>query len=188
MLLLINQPEFVRKLSGFMNRLWIEAGKKLIEAGANVAMIPDPNAMTMLISPKTYKEFAWPLQKETGNAIKSAGCRYHLHICGNAEPLLDHIAETGAEMYSLDQKTRIAEAKRRIGSKVALAGNIDPARLLFGSPEEIDRLCKECIGIADPGGGYMLSPGCDTAMVTPKANFRATCDAALKHGKYPLKI
>jgi uroporphyrinogen decarboxylase len=188
MLLLINQPEFVRKLSGFMNKLWIEAGKKLIEAGATVAMIPDPNSMTMLISPKTYKEYAWPLQKETGKALKAAGCRYHLHICGNAEPLLEYIAETGADMYSHDQKTRLTEAKKRIGKKVALAGNIDPARLLFGSPEEVDRLCKECISIGGPGSGYMLSPGCDTAMVTPKANFRAMCDAALKYGKYPLKV
>lgn len=187
MLLLRTQPEFVRKLSCFMNKLWNEAGKAIIEAGATIAMVPDPNAMTMLISPKTYKEYAWPLQKETGKTVHDAGGKYHLHICGNAEPLLEDIAETGADMYSHDQKTRLSEAKRRIGKRVALAGNLDPARLLFGSVEEVDRLCKECISVGGPGGGYMLSPGCDTAMVTPKANFRAVCDAAIKYGKYPLK-
>jgi uroporphyrinogen decarboxylase len=188
MLLLIDEPKFVHKLAGFCNRLWIEASKKLINAGVSMAMTPDPNSMTILISPKTYREFAWPLQKESAEATKKLGCYHHLHICGNAEPILDDIAKTGTDMYSFDQMTRITEEKRRIGDKIALLGNVEPARMLLGTPQEIMELSKECIRIAAPGGGYVLGPGCDTAKMTPKENFRAMCDAAAKYGKYPISL
>jgi uroporphyrinogen decarboxylase len=186
MLLLYDEPEFVHKLAGFCNRLGIEAGKEVINAGASIFVIPDPNSMTLLISPKTYREFAWPLQKEAAEATKKLGCYHHLHICGNAEPILDGIVETGTDMYSFDQMTRMTEAKRRAGDKIALLGNVEPARMLFGTPEEVMELSKECIRIAGPGGGYVLGPGCGTAMMTPKENYRAMCDAAVKYGKYPI--
>jgi uroporphyrinogen decarboxylase len=188
MLLLYDEPEFVHKLAGFCNRLGIEAGKEVINAGASIFVIPDPNSMTLLISPKTYREFAWPLQKEAAEATKKLGCYHHLHICGNAEPILDGIVETGTDMYSFDQMTRMTEAKRRAGDKIALLGNVEPARMLFGTPEEVMELSKECIRIAGPGGGYVLGPGCGTAMMTPAANYRAMYDAAVKYGKYPITL
>jgi uroporphyrinogen decarboxylase len=188
MLLLIDEPKFVHKLADFCNKLWIEGAEKIIDAGANMAFTPDPNSMTMLISPNTYREFAWPLQKEMAEVVKKLGCYHHLHICGNAEPILDEIAETGTDMYSFDQRTRITEAKRKIGNKIALLGNVDPARMLLGKPQEVMELSKECIRIAGPGGGYVLGPGCDTAKMTPAANYRAMCDAAVKYGKYPISL
>jgi uroporphyrinogen decarboxylase len=188
MLLLYDEPKFVHKLADFMNKLWIEGAEKFANAGVDMIETFDPNSMTILISPKTYREFAWPLQKEMGEALKKLGAYYHLHICGNALPILDGIAETGCNVYSFDQMTDITEAKRRIGNKVVLWGNVDPARMLLGTPEEVMELSKECIRIAGPGGGYVLAPGCDTAKMTPKENYRAMCDAAVKYGKYPITL
>lgn len=89
-------------------------------------------------------------------------------------------------MFSFDQRTRISEAKKKIGDEVTLLGNVDPGRILRGTPEEVRKLSEECIRIAGPGGGFVLGPGCDTAKLTPKENFRAMCDAAKEKGKYPI--
>lgn len=73
MLLLKDDPEFVQKLARWGNKMWIEAAEEFINAGVDIAMTPDPNSMTALISPETYKEFAWPLQKEMAEAVKEKG-------------------------------------------------------------------------------------------------------------------
>lgn len=51
---------------------------------------------------------------------------------------LEAMADSGADALGLDWTIDIGEAKRRVGSKVALQGNLDPA-VLFGTPERIER-------------------------------------------------
>ncbi|OKY77811.1 MAG: Methylcobalamin:coenzyme M methyltransferase MtbA [Candidatus Methanohalarchaeum thermophilum] len=186
MILLKDEPEFVKELANFMNQIWIEAGRKYIEAGLDMVMTPDPNSMTALISPDIYKEVVWPLQMEMGKDIKESGAYWHLHICGDAEPLVELIGETGCDMFSFNQRTRMSEVVRKVGDWVTSCGNVNPGRILRGNPEEIKELAKECIRIAAPGGGYILMPGCDTAENTPKENYQALIDAALEHGEYPI--
>lgn len=188
MLLLYDEPEFARKLAEFMNNLWIEAGQEFVNAGATAAHITDPTANTLLISPRTYKEFAWPLEREMGKALKKIGCHYQLHICGNSVPLLKDIADTYCDMFSFDHKTDMTTAKKVIGDRVTLCGNVDPARMFLGKPEEIVELSKDCMRIAGPGGGFLLMPGCDTAKMTPRENYSAMCEAAVKYGKYPIRL
>lgn len=188
MLLIYDEPEFVRKLSEFMNNMWIEAGQKFVSAGANIGYIPDPMAMTLLISPKAYKEFPWPLEREMGKALEKMGCYYHQHICGNAVPLLNDIADTYCDMFSFDQGTDMATAKKAIGDRVTLCGNVDPEQMFLGKPEEVFELSKQCIKVAGTGGGFILMPGCDTARMTPAGNYKAMCEAAIKYGKYPLRL
>jgi len=52
----------------------------------------------------------------------------------------------------------LGELKRKYGRRLTLLGNVDCARtLVFGSPEEIEAEVRECIRVAAPGGGYVLS-------------------------------
>lgn len=186
MMLLHKDPEFVRRLSDFMNKLTIEVIREFVNVGANMIFIPDPNASTALISPKHYEMFAFPYEKELIKEIKKLGAITMLHICGNCTPILDKIVETGTDCYSFDHMVDIAEAKKRIGNKIALAGNINPVILLMGTPEQVTELSKDCIRKAAPGGGFMLMPGCSTAANTPTANFHALVNAAKTYGKYPI--
>ena len=49
---------------------------------------------------------------------------------------LEQIAATGCDGVGLDWTIEIGDAQRRIGSKVALQGNLDPS-VLYASPEVI---------------------------------------------------
>jgi uroporphyrinogen decarboxylase len=188
MLLLYDDPEFVEKFSSFMNSLCIEAFERLVNAGVNLAFVSDPIAQASLISPKMYREIPWGLEKKVAKTLKKLGCYSMLHICGNSTPILEEISETGCDMYSFDQLTDMGTIKGKIGNKTGLVGNVDPARMLLGTPEEIMNLSKECIKTAAPGGGYILAPGCDTAKKTPQKNYNALCEAAIKYGKYPINL
>ena len=49
---------------------------------------------------------------------------------------LEAMAETGCDALGLDWTTDIADARRRVGNKVALQGNMDPS-MLYAPPARI---------------------------------------------------
>ena len=51
---------------------------------------------------------------------------------------LESMAQCGADALGLDWTISMSEAKRRVGQKVALQGNLDP-HVLFGDPAAIER-------------------------------------------------
>ncbi|VUC91250.1 uroporphyrinogen decarboxylase [Salmonella sp. NCTC 11881] len=50
---------------------------------------------------------------------------------------LEAMAETGCDALGLDWTTDIADARRRVGHKVALQGNMDPS-MLYAPPARIE--------------------------------------------------
>ena len=54
--------------------------------------------------------------------------------------------------------TILSDAKRRIGDRVCLIGNIQYDDLARGTEESIERLVAEAIEQGAPGGGFILSP------------------------------
>ncbi len=62
----------------------------------------------------------------------------------------------------------LADAKKRIGDRVCLVGNLDDMAVISSVPlNELEKLCKSCIDKAAPGGGYILA-GTSTGLYTPK--------------------
>ena len=69
-----------------------------------------------------------------------------------AGPLLADLAETGCDALGVDWTTDLATARRYVGDKVALQGNLNPGTLLE-SPEKIRQ------GVADTLASYGDGPG-----------------------------
>jgi len=71
---------------------------------------------------------------------------------------LESMADTGADALGLDWTTPIGEARRRVGNKVALQGNMDPS-VLYASPQairaEVARILKSYGG----GTGHVFNLG-----------------------------
>ena len=67
----------------------------------------------------------------------------------------------------------IADAKRRIGDRLCLMGNVDPVNtLLHGTPADVEREVREIIEDAGPIG-LIVSTSDQTARDTPPANLEA---------------
>ncbi len=71
---------------------------------------------------------------------------------------LEAMADTGADALGLDWTTDLATARQRVGSKVALQGNLDPA-ILQASPETIRAQVERVLAAWGSGTGHIFNLG-----------------------------
>ncbi|RAU46477.1 MULTISPECIES: uroporphyrinogen decarboxylase [unclassified Pseudomonas] len=71
---------------------------------------------------------------------------------------LESIADAGADALGLDWTCDIGEARRRVGSKVALQGNMDPT-VLYARPEAIRQEVANILKSYGSGTGHVFNLG-----------------------------
>lgn len=148
-----------------------------IEAGAQVVQLFDTWAGEL--SAADYEEFALPYERKVferihrGPSASPAPAILYVNGCSH---ILEKMAESGANVLSIDWRIDLAEARRRVGDKVALQGNLDPCELL-GAPETIAESVKE---ILKQGGGlgHIVNLGHGILPMVPVENARAFIEAA----------
>ena len=78
---------------------------------------------------------------------------------------------------------RLRKAKKVIGDRLCIGGNVPASMLLIGTPEEVKEYCKNLIDVAGKGGGYIMSFG--TAMDEGKPEtIHAMIDFTKEYGAY----
>jgi uroporphyrinogen decarboxylase len=160
----------------------IAFGKACHDAGSDILHCGDSLASCDMISPKQYEEYAFPYQKKVIQAWKAYGARTLLHICGNSSKVLHLYADTGADIVEIDYKVDLAYAKRMIGDRTCLLGNVDTVTaMLQGTPDEVAAASELCIEKAADGGAYMLGAGCMVPRTAPLANLHAMVRVARAH-------
>jgi uroporphyrinogen-III decarboxylase len=87
----------------------------------------------------------------------------------------------GCDMVDIDSMVPLEQARREMGAKVVLAGNLDPVKTLRnGSPAGITAALGECHRQAGPR--YIVAAGCEVPRDTSEANVRAMTAYARSHG------
>jgi uroporphyrinogen decarboxylase len=71
---------------------------------------------------------------------------------------LEKIADAGCDGVGLDWTTSLTDARRRVGNKVALQGNLDPTAL-YASPETIRAEVARTLEAFGPGSGHVFNLG-----------------------------
>ena len=138
------------------------------------ALMADPMASGDLISPDTFRTFAAPGLKELVGRIKAKGKYAMIHICGDTTGILEDIVDIGPNCFSIDQKVDLKKAKKILGGKVCVAGNVSPSgAFLSGTPEEVIKEANSCIQKWGKGGGFLLTLGCDFPKHVPIDNVKA---------------
>lgn len=71
---------------------------------------------------------------------------------------LEQMAATGCDALGLDWTQNIAQARQRVGERVALQGNLDPS-VLYASPEVIEKEVEKVISAYGGGTGHVFNLG-----------------------------
>ena len=103
-----------------------------------------------------------PRMRAIGNRVPRI-----LYLNGCAA-ILESMTKSGADVLSIDWRIPISEARKRVGDKFALQGNLDPC-LLFGSKERLVSKTKEILQQAGPVG-HILNLGHGILPNTPVEN------------------
>lgn len=173
----IREPNHIKKIMEKSLQAAIEFSYEIIDAGA-LPIIVDPLASSSVVSPRAYKNFALPYERALIDFLHRYDLDVILHICGETEPILDLLLETGADLVSID-RVNLSAVIEKLSKKMRIIGNFDTSKIAFSSPEKIRGEVKNMVskGI-ESEKGYIAATGCEVPIRAPVENVKAFINAA----------
>lgn len=148
-----------------------------IESGAQAVMIFD--TWGGVLSHNAYPEFSLRYMQQimAGLHRDHDGARIPRVVFTKGGGLwLEQIADSGCDAIGLDWTIDIGEARRRVGDKVALQGNLDPS-VLFAPAEVITAEVEKILASYGSGTGHVFNLGHGISQFTPPESAAVLVDA-----------
>jgi uroporphyrinogen decarboxylase len=126
-----------------------------VEAGVNAVQIFD--TWGGILSQDDFEDFSLRYIKKIISKVKgkeapvimfAKGVHYHLN----------NLAESGADVLGLDWTMNIGDVRNKVGDRVALQGNLDPA-VLYAGDEKIKYEAKKILQSFGKGSGHIFNLG-----------------------------
>lgn len=147
-----------------------------IDAGADVVMIFD--SWGGILTPRDYQLFSLDYMtyiiKNLNRQRGEQKIPVILFTKGGAN-WLEAMAEGGANALGIDWSINIGDAKKRVGNKVALQGNMDPS-ILYASPERIREEVKTILKDYGNQPGHVFNLGHGMLPDVPPENVTVLVD------------
>ncbi|WP_043310236.1 uroporphyrinogen decarboxylase [Pseudomonas sp. ML96] len=148
-----------------------------IKAGAQAVQIFD--SWGGALSSAAYQEFSLRYMKQIIDGLirEHDGRRVPVILFTKGGGLwLESMADTGAEALGLDWTCDIGSARQRVGNKVALQGNMDPA-VLHAKPEAIRAEVARILAAYGQGNGQVFNLGHGITPEVPPEHAKAFFEA-----------
>ena len=157
--MLFDAPQTLHQLLDKLARSVITYLNAQIAAGAQAVMVFD--TWGGVLTPRDYREFSLRYMEQivAGVERNHDGRRVPVVLfTKGGGAWLEDIAATGCDAVGLDWTIDISEARRRVGDRVALQGNMDPC-VLYASPDRIrDEVATILAGFGH-GPGHVFNLG-----------------------------
>ncbi|MDF1779772.1 MAG: uroporphyrinogen decarboxylase [Alcanivoracaceae bacterium] len=157
--MIYDQPEVAHLLLDKLAQTVTEYLNAQIRAGAQAVQIFD--TWGGALSAQAYEEFSLRYMRQ----IVAGLIREHdgrkvpvILFTKNGGLWLEKMADTGCDALGLDWTINIGDARRRVGDKVALQGNMDPA-VLYASPKTIRAEVKRILTDFGDHPGHIFNLG-----------------------------
>ena len=154
-----------------------------IKAGAQAVMVFD--TWGGVLAHEEYKTFSLQyMQKIVEGLIReNEGRRVPVTLFTKGGGLwLEAIADTGCDAVGLDWTVDIREAKKRVGHKVALQGNMDPS-VLYAPAARIEQEVKNILAGFGKGSGHVFNLGHGIHQDVPTESPKVFVDAIHEFSK-----
>ncbi|WP_137286252.1 uroporphyrinogen decarboxylase [Halorussus salinisoli] len=165
----VEYPEAFRSLLERFADVVVEYVEYQVEAGADLIQLFDTYAG--LLTPDDYREFVQPLHQRIFDACDVPSVVYARNPGGK----LDLLADSGADVVSLDWTVDMREARDQLGD-LPVQGNLDPSYLL-GDEAFVRQETENVIEKAGPEG-HVLNLGHGIDRETPVENAKAFVETA----------
>lgn len=158
-------------------------------------------ALEMLIPPwlgkDQFKEFVFPYDQAVNHALHALGGRHRAHCHGRCGAFLELFADMGVDgVEPLEPEpfgdTVLADAKKRVGGRMLLSGNIPSQSFYTLTDAEVRAAVRQAIRDGAPGGGFTLRETSGASglgktrdqIIRHLALTRVQIETALEFGRY----
>jgi len=187
----LRRPELTHRVLRLATDFLLEVSRLWADSfGPERLLVFSTHAQTsnQVISPKMFQQYCLPYIQETHEKMLGMGYRHFLcHICGEQNMNLPYWAQIpmgDPGIASFGHEVDLETASRYFPDDIIM-GNIEPAVIQMGTPQEVYEQARACIerGRKHPGG-FMLAPGCEMPPKAPPFNVWTIFRAVSEFGWY----
>jgi len=181
--MLYSRPELLHHILEVTTNAVIAYLNAQIEAGAQAVMIFDTWGGNL--SAGDFEPFSLAYSRKVIAGLKRENegrkvpCILFSKGAGQA---LEAMAATGCDALGVDWSTDLAGARSRVGAKVALQGNLDPAAL-FAQPDQVRAQARRVLDAYGAHAGHVFNLGHGISQFTPPENVAALVDEVHTYSK-----
>jgi uroporphyrinogen decarboxylase len=174
--MLYSRPELLHRILEVTAASVIAYLNAQIERGAQAVMVFD--TWGGVLSHSAFHTFSLPYLKRVVGGLKREheGARVPSIVFTKGGGLwLESLADCGSDALGLDWTIEIGAGRRRVGNRVALQGNLDPA-VLLSTPEAVRREAEQVLAAFGSGAGHVFNLGHGVSQFTPPENVATLVD------------
>jgi uroporphyrinogen decarboxylase len=162
--MLYARPELLHRILEVNARAVADYLNAQVEAGAQVVMLFDTWGGSLTAA--QYEEFSLHYMRKVLSQVRKVP---RIVFTKGGGSWLERIAASGCEAVGLDWSTDAGEARRSVGAKVALQGNLDPA-VLMAPPARVREEARRVLDAFGSAPGHVFNLGHG---ITPQARVDA---------------
>ena len=174
-------PDKVRAALEVIEDYSVEQTIKALKAAPSVfSFIGGTRSGSTFISPQVFERFYFPYFQKLVPEMEKINVKTWLHMDNDWSGFLHYFREfsRGQCVWDPDQMTPIVKIKEVLGDKMCITGNLSPALLAVGTPDQVyastKKICSE-MGKT----GFIMASGCSVPIDAKRENVAAAIAAAL---------
>jgi uroporphyrinogen decarboxylase len=174
--MLYRRPDLLHRILEVTTESVVAYLNAQIDRGAQAVMVFD--SWGGILSHSAFHTFSLAYLKRVVDGLRRehAGERIPSIVFTKGGGLwLESLVECGSDALGLDWCVDIGAARRRVGNRVALQGNLDPA-VLLSTPEAVKREAERVLASFGSGTGHVFNLGHGVSQFTPPENVAALID------------
>ncbi len=160
--LFYRQPETARRLLALLAETTRDYLLAQVAAGAQAIQIFD--SWVGVVSPDDWDRYVFEPTAALIAAVRQTGVPV-IYFANGATTIFDRVGRLGADVYGVDWRLPLDEARARLGGAAAVQGNLDPS-VLLGPVAEIERRAADVVRRGG-GRGHIFNLGHGIVPETP---------------------
>jgi uroporphyrinogen decarboxylase len=179
--MLYARPDLLHRVLATNARAVTEYLNAQIDAGAQAVMIFD--TWGGMLSDAAFRDFSLAYSRQVLAGLTRARegrVVPRILFTKGGGGWLEAMADSGADALGIDWQTDLGDARRRVGDRVALQGNMDPMAL-FAPPAAISAEVQRVLTSFGKGSGHVFNLGHGVSQHTPPEHVHALVEAVHSH-------
>jgi uroporphyrinogen decarboxylase len=188
--LMYSRPDLMHRLLDVNARAVAAYLNAQVDAGAQALMVFD--SWGGVLSDAAFRQFSLAYTRQVVQSLtrQADGRQVPVIVFTKGGGLwLEALADTGCDVVGVDWTVDLAQARRRVGDRVALQGNLDPA-VLFAPPEAVAAEARAVLDAFGPPqgpdgrwAGHVFNLGHGISQHTPPEHVQALVEAVHAHSR-----